>query len=110
MNEAMQPELISSVGLASSGLRVLFSLILVLGLFVLCAWAMRRWRERIQPASGPIEVVSGLSLGSKERVVLLRVGAEQVLVGMSPAGMRRLHVLGEGSQASTFRQQLEAVE
>ena len=43
--------------------------------------------------SGLIEVVSGISLGTREKVVLLRVGREQVLVGVSPAGMRTLHVI-----------------
>lgn len=108
--ETSTPDLISTSGLATSGLRVLLSLMLVLGLFAAAAWGMRRWRERYQSSAGPIEVISGLSLGSKDRVVLLRVGTEQVLVGMSPAGMRRLHVLGEKVDAASFRQQLEAVE
>lgn len=108
--ETSAPDLISTSGLATSGLRVLLSLMLVLGLFAAAAWGMRRWRERYQSSAGPIEVISGLSLGSKDRVVLLRVGTEQVLVGMSPAGMRRLHVLGENADAGSFRRQLEAAE
>jgi flagellar biogenesis protein FliO len=54
---------------------------------------LRRWRDRRSVSSEAIEIVSGISLGSKERIVLLRIGTEQVLVGVSPAGMRRLHVV-----------------
>ena len=96
--------------LAASGLRMILSLLLVLGLLGLSAWGIRRWHGKHRPGSDSIEVVSGVTLGSKERVVLLRVANEQVLVGLSPAGMRRLHVIQEPNNLVPFRAQLEAVE
>jgi flagellar protein FliO/FliZ len=79
--------------LAASSLRMLGSLAIVLVLLGGCAWLLRHFRDRQNGAAGAIEIVSGVSLGAKERVVLLRVGDEQVLVGVSPAGMRCLHVV-----------------
>ena len=79
--------------LAQSSLRMIGSLVAVLALVAACSWALRRWRDRQSVENDSIEIVSGISLGSKERVVLLRVGDEQVLVGVSPAGMRSLHVV-----------------
>lgn len=79
--------------LAQSSLRMVGSLLSVLILVAVCGWALRRWRDRRNVDSESIEIVSGISLGSKDRVVLLKVGDEQVLVGVSPAGMQSLHVM-----------------
>jgi flagellar protein FliO/FliZ len=84
--------------MTASVLRMILSLAVVLALLVASAWAVRHWRERHAATGGSIEVVSGLNLGAKERIVLLRVGSEQVLVGVSPAGMRSLHVIKDGSR------------
>jgi flagellar protein FliO/FliZ len=79
--------------LVGATLRMAGGLVVVLGLLALVAWASRRFRITGRLRSGLIEVVSGISLGTREKVVLLRVGREQVLVGVSPAGMRTLHVI-----------------
>ena len=81
--------------LAESSLRMVGSMFVVLALVALCAWILRRWRDRQGSENGSIEIVSGITLGSKERIVLLRIGDEQILVGVSPAGMRSLHVVGQ---------------
>jgi flagellar protein FliO/FliZ len=87
--------------LAQSSLRMVGSLLAVLALVALCAWVLRRWRDQKSVESGSIEIVSAMSLGSKDRVVLLRVANEHILVGVSPTGMRRLHVVRQpGAQAS----------
>jgi flagellar protein FliO/FliZ len=83
--------------LAQSSLRMVGSMFAVLVLVAVCAWALRRWRDRQGVDGGSIEIVSGISLGSKERIVLLKVGDEQVLVGVSPAGMRSLHVVTQAN-------------
>ena len=76
-------------------LRMLLSLGAVLAVLAGCAWLAQRLRNGGSFKTGLIEVVSGISLGGREKVVLLRVGGEQVLVGISPAGMRALHVLNK---------------
>jgi flagellar protein FliO/FliZ len=87
--------------LAQSSLRMIGSLVAVLALVAACSWLLKRWRDRQSVASDAIEIVSGISLGSKERVVLLRVGHEQVLVGVSPAGMRSLHVVRDADSTQS---------
>jgi len=71
----------------------------VLALLGATVWVSKRFRVSNRLRGGLIEVVSGISLGARERVVLLRVGQDQVLVGLSPSGMRTLHVLAAGEQA-----------
>ena len=76
--------------------RMVLSLAAVLALVGVFAWLAKRFRGA-QLQGGLIQIVGGLSLGPKDRVVLLRVGEEEILVGMSPSGMRQLHVMNKPS-------------
>ena len=76
--------------------RMVLSLAAVLALVGVFAWLAKRFRGA-QLQGGLIQIVGGLSLGPKDRVVLLRVGDEEILVGMSPSGMRQLHVMNKPS-------------
>jgi flagellar protein FliO/FliZ len=82
--------------------RMVLSLGAVLALVAALAWLAQRLRQGTRARGGLIEIVGGLSLGTREKVVLLRVGNEQVLVGMSPAGMRALHVIRDAPGAAPF--------
>jgi flagellar protein FliO/FliZ len=42
-----------------------------------------------------IDILADVPLGTKERAVLLRVGTEQILVGVAPGRVSALHVLRE---------------
>ena len=82
-------------------LRMVLSLALVLALVGAFAWLAKRFRGS-QMQGGLIQIVSGLSLGPKDRVVLLRVGQKEVLVGVSPSGMRALHVMDKPASTAGF--------
>jgi flagellar protein FliO/FliZ len=85
--------------LTAAAIRMVLGLAVVLALLGAAAWVSRRFRLGAGMRGGLIEVVSGLSLGARERVVLIRVGGDQVLVGVSPSGMRTLHVLNNSEPA-----------
>ncbi len=87
--------------LTSAAIRMVLGLAVVLALLGATAWVSRRFRVGGGLRGGLIEVVSGLSLGARERVVLIRVGGDQVLVGVSPSGMRTLHVLNQPPASGT---------
>lgn len=100
--------------LTSAAIRMVLGLAVVLALLGATAWLSRRFRIGGGMRGGLIEVVSGLSLGARERVVLIRVGGDQVLVGVSPSGMRTLHVLNQnpedhqpGAQGGAFANYLD---
>jgi len=68
------------------------ALVLVVGLFLLCMWAMRRGTRH---ATGrlPSEVVSVLGsmpLGGRQMAQLLRVGNKLVLISVTPSGAQPL--------------------
>ena len=72
--------------------RVLLSLLLVLGLLVGGAWLTRRVSGMAGGASPRLRVVANLSLGARERAVLVAVDGREVLLGVAPGNVRTLLV------------------
>ena len=65
----------------------------VLIVIVSAAWMMRRFGRFDLTRGKNLKVVEGLSIGQRERVVLLQVGEKQVLVGVAPGRLETLLVL-----------------
>lgn len=62
----------------------------VLGLVVVCVWWIRRASAKPgapQPAVVPLQIAGELALGGRCRLLLVRVGQEQVLLGLDPRGI-----------------------
>jgi len=76
-------------------------LILVLGVFFMCVWMVRKAGGLTSTTAGQMRVLGGLSLGAKERVVLLQLGNKQLLLGVSPGRVEALHTL-EGEDCLIF--------
>ncbi|HUN71060.1 MAG TPA: flagellar biosynthetic protein FliO [Steroidobacteraceae bacterium] len=83
-------------GLAS----VTFALLAVLAAIFAVAWLARRVRGIGSRVGNAIDVLAEVPLGPKERAVLLKVGTEQVLVGVAPGRVSALHVLREPVQVT----------
>ena len=83
-----------SSGIASLG-QVTLALGLVLAVIFVAAWALRRVKGFGHKASGALEIIADLPVGQKERAVLVRVGNQQVLLGVAPGRVNTLHVLTE---------------
>ncbi|WP_371182235.1 flagellar biosynthetic protein FliO [Xanthomonas sacchari] len=80
---------------APSLVGAVFALLLVLGLILAMAWVLKRLPgSGFRPAQG-LRVVASLAVGAKERVVVVEVNGEQLLLGVSPGGVRTLHHLPE---------------
>jgi flagellar protein FliO/FliZ len=75
--------------------QVTLSLGLVLAVIFAAAWLIRRMRGFNRAASGALDVLADLPLGQKERAVLVRVGKQQILLGVAPGRVSTLHVLSE---------------
>ncbi|HUK02318.1 MAG TPA: flagellar biosynthetic protein FliO [Steroidobacteraceae bacterium] len=80
----------------ASGLgAVALALALVLGAIFALAWLARRVRGTGGRAAGALDVLAQVQLGPKERAVLIKVGATQLLLGVAPGRVNALHVLTE---------------
>ena len=75
--------------------QVTLSLMLVLAAVFASAWVVRRLKNFGRPGAGAIQIVADVALGTKERAVLIQVGAQQLLVGVAPGRVNTLHVLAE---------------
>ncbi|ROM53508.1 flagellar biosynthetic protein FliO [Pseudomonas poae] len=108
---AAAPVVSSSVG--GQLTQLVLGLLLVVGLIFVLAWLMRRV-QRIGPGNAQvIEMIGSRALGPRDRLVLVQVGEEQILLGITPGRITPLHVLKKpvevaGTEAATpeFAQRL----
>lgn len=73
--------------------QLVLGLAVVLALIFLLAWLARRMGGIRGYAGGSLRVLGGLSMGARERVVLMQVGDTQLLLGVAPGRIQTLHVL-----------------
>ncbi len=75
--------------------QLVLGLLLVVGLILLLAWLLRRVQNAAPGSQQVIEVLGSRSLGPRDRLVLVQVGNEQILLGHTPGSIEALHVLKE---------------
>jgi flagellar protein FliO/FliZ len=80
-----------SAVVTSDPFTIIFALLFIVLLIFFVAWLMRRVGA-IPIANGQaMKVVAGLSVGTREKVILLDVGGEQLLIGVAPGRISHLH-------------------
>ncbi|VVN29614.1 hypothetical protein PS645_04758 [Pseudomonas fluorescens] len=83
-------------GVAGQLTQLVLGLLLVLGLIFFLAWLLRRVQQAGPAGRGQvIELIGSRALGPRDRLVLVQVGNEQILLGLSPGSITALHVLKE---------------
>ncbi|NEV60500.1 flagellar biosynthetic protein FliO [Thiorhodococcus minor] len=75
--------------------QLLGGLVLVIVLIILFAWMLRRMPGLQGQGPSLIQVLAVRNLGARERLMLIQVGEEQVLIGVTPSGIQRLHTLAK---------------
>lgn len=73
-------------------------MLLVLGLILAIAWLLKRSGRFQTGAGGGLRILGGLSMGARERVVLIQAGETQLLLGVAPGRVQTLHVLDQPLQ------------
>lgn len=95
----------------SSLAQLTLSLMVIVGLIFLLGWVMKRLKLAGPRGRGDIAVIDELALGPRERIVLVRVGDAQVLVGvggvvsLTPL-VSQIAVKGGPAPASPFAERL----
>lgn len=104
-------------------LKLTLGLVLVVGIIFGLAWLMKKMQWTQHSQKGLIRIISAVSVSHRDRIALIQVGEEQILVGMSPGRMQTLHTLkspvevspasgdtgGEKGFAHHFQQNLKQV-
>lgn len=74
-------------------IQVLLSLLVVVGVIVLLSYLLKRFNFQLKTESNGIRILSIVPLGGKDRLLLVGVGEEQLLIGSSPGSVQKLHTL-----------------
>ena len=75
----------------------LFAVLLLIGVI---AWVVRRMPGLTRSADGSMRVIAGIPVGQRERIILVEVGGEQLVVGVAPGRVELLHRLTEPVSSS----------
>jgi flagellar protein FliO/FliZ len=82
---------LSTANLANTAM----GLLVVLGVMLALAWLVRRFMQAPGVGRGAVRVLGGVSLGTRERAVLVAVDRRRLLIGVAPGQVRTLADLGE---------------
>jgi len=75
-------------------------LLVVLVTIFICAWLLRKLSRFSSPGGGKLRVLGGISLGGREKVVLLQVEGKQLLLGVAPGSVQTLCVFEKPNDLS----------
>ena len=78
-------------------MQMLLGLTLIIGLLFAGAYLLRKLNGgRSFGHTGPMRIVGGLMISARERIVLLEVGDEWIVIGIVPGQIKTLHTLPKG--------------
>lgn len=76
--------------LGGSALQMVFGLVVVLGLLLGALWLLKRISQPQGAAAGLMRVVAGVTVGARERVVILELGNSWLVLGVAPGQVTTL--------------------
>lgn len=99
---AVAPVQMPSGSATGSLLQTLFALIAVLAVLAALAWFLKRYGPKAGAGSANLRVVGALNLGGRERVLVVEVGNQWIVVGASPGRINALATMPkqEGAEMS----------
>ena len=108
---------------SGSLLQTTLSLLVVLGILVGLAWLLKRYGPKTVTGGANVKLVGALSVGTRERILVVEVGEQWIVVGASPGRMNALatmprqeaddnppapaHALPSANFAEWFKQTIE---
>jgi flagellar protein FliO/FliZ len=75
---------------AGNLLQTIAALLFVLGLLAVFAWVMKRYGPRNSIGGANVKMVGALNLGGRERIIVVEVGEQWIVVGASPGRVNAL--------------------
>jgi len=85
---------------------VTLGLLMILALIFALAWLYRRYGNFVSLNRSDIQILGGVSLGSREKAVLLEVEGTRLLVGVAAGQVNTLHVF-DSNKAGNFSKTLQ---
>jgi flagellar protein FliO/FliZ len=82
-------------------LQTIFALVLVLALLAALAWAAKRYGPRVTGSSANLRMVGALNIGGRERIMVVEVGDQWIVVGASPGRVNALATMPKGDATAS---------
>jgi len=94
MRPPPQVALPAASGSGAAGLlQTIFALLLVLGLLIGLAWVLKRYGPKPGGGLANLRVVGALNIGGRERIMVVEVGDQWIVVGAAPGRVNALHTM-----------------
>ena len=94
-------------------LNMVMGLVVVIALILGLAWVLKKYGRLPNNNQVDMKVLGGLSLGTREKAILIEVENKRLLVGVTPGHIQTLHVLDDdlasAAKVDSFESKLEAV-
>lgn len=94
-------------------LNMAMGLVVVIALILGLAWVLKKYGRLPNNNQVDMKVLGGLSLGTREKAILIEVENKRLLVGVTPGHIQTLYVLDDKSVSSiaedSFESKLEEV-
>ncbi|RDH85044.1 MAG: flagellar biosynthetic protein FliO [endosymbiont of Galathealinum brachiosum] len=99
-------------------LNMAMGLVVVIALILGLAWVLKKYGRLPNHNQVDMKVLGGLSLGTREKAILIEVENKRLLIGVTPGHIQTLHVLDgslddlkneKSSQTDSFGSKLEEV-
>ena len=83
----------STAPAAASLFQALLGLVVVLGILAVAAWGMRRMGLAKNSAPSTVKVIGGVSVGNRERILVVEVADQWIVVGVAPGRVNTLSTM-----------------
>lgn len=91
-------------------LQVIGSFFLVICILLGVLFFLKRSNNVVSRGLGDMRIISSISLGQRERAVVLQVGEQQLLVGVTAQSIQPLHLLSEPLANSGEKNQISFLD
>ncbi|HEY0268314.1 MAG TPA: flagellar biosynthetic protein FliO [Methyloradius sp.] len=82
---------------ATSALKMILGLAVVLGVMALIAWALKRMTPIGGSQTSVAKIVGGVNVGTRERVVVIEIADRWIVVGVAPGQVNAIADIAAGS-------------
>jgi len=99
---------------ASNYIQMLLGLFFIIAFIFIVAWFIKRMGTMSPSHSNNLKVVAGLNVGQREKIIVLQVMDQQLLVGVTPSNIQLLSKLENpiiekaGSSFNGFQEKLQS--
>jgi len=114
-NTSLKPVSVEAFSMMGA-LNMAMGLVVVIALILGLAWVLKKYGHLPNSNQVDMKVLGGLSLGAREKAILIEVENTRLLVGVTPGHIQTLHILDSDSKknnidldSNTFEAKLESV-